>query len=80
VCRSTGDFLLPIFRGRAGLLEFDFLFTPWALVCSPVFVSFAVFRPPLGQAHVFHCKLKGHHCFLPFSSVFAELGSVPVRA
>jgi hypothetical protein len=28
VCRSTGDFLPPIFHGRVGLLEFVFLFVP----------------------------------------------------
>jgi hypothetical protein len=77
VCRSTGDFLLPIFCGRAGLLEFVFLFMPGALVCSPAFVSFAVFHLPPDQACVFHCKLKGRHCFLPFSLMFTELGSVP---
>jgi hypothetical protein len=64
VCRSTGDFLPTIFCGHANLLEF---------------VSSVVFRPPPGQARVFCCKLKGRHCFLPFPSVFAELGSVPAR-
>jgi hypothetical protein len=79
VCRSTGDFLPTIFCGHANLLEFVFLFVPRALICSPVFVSSVVFRPPPGQARVFCCKLKGRHCFLPFPSVFAELGSVPAR-
>jgi hypothetical protein len=79
VCRSTGDFLPPIFHGRVGLLEFVFLFVPGALVCSPVFVSFAVFRPPPGQARVFRGKLKGRSCFMPFPSMFTELGSVPTH-
>jgi hypothetical protein len=79
VRRSLGDFLTPIFSGRA-ILEFVFLLVPGALVCSPVFGSSVVFCPPPGQACVFRCKLKGRRCFLPFPLVFTELGSVPVRA
>jgi hypothetical protein len=79
VCRSTGDFLPPIFRGHASL-EFVFLFVPGALACSPVFVSSAVFRPPPGQACGFCYKLKGRRYFLPFPPLFTELGLITARA